>query len=87
MEGFFIQPAADIGGYQQMAPLLVLLLVVIPGVDTNDSTNSPQGVNLQIDTEVGRERGVIEQVIPDGNRLGFHLFNTHTHQKGNDANG
>ena len=87
LEDTVFEPAAHVGLDEQMTPLLVLLLVNVPGIEPDDGTKRPKGIDFQIYTKVGGECGIVEQVVADGNRLGFHLTNTSKHQERNDAKG
>ena len=63
-EDAVVEPAAHVGLDEQMTPLLVLLLVDVPGIDTDDSAERPKGIDFQIYTKVGREGGIVKQEAP-----------------------
>lgn len=63
--------AAEVGGNKQVAQLLVLLRtrIQVPGLQTAIDTQRPGGAHLELNAEVGCMRGIVEQVVADGDLL------------------
>ncbi len=52
-----------------MTPLLILLFVDIPGIQTDIDANTPNRVKAYLHTNVWCQSGIIEDIISKGNLM------------------
>lgn len=64
----------DVRRNHHVAPLLVLCFVDVPCVYSSRYSQHPKRVNLEIDTEIGRQGDIVEQIVSYRNRLPFNAY-------------